>query len=182
MSILVFAENIEGKFSKSAFEVLTYGADLARQTGDSLFALVTGNVGDDELRKLSVHGAQKIIHAGESRLADFSLIAYAKIVDEVAKANNVTVLVMSSTFNGKTLGARLSARWKAGMISNAVSIPLTDKGFTVKKPVYSGKGFANFEITSPIKIITVGINGYHISKNEVEHSVESIQPQLTDSD
>ena len=45
MSVLVFADSSEGKFKKSAFEVVSYGKKVAEQLGSNIVA-VTINVAD----------------------------------------------------------------------------------------------------------------------------------------
>jgi hypothetical protein len=45
MSVLVFADSSEGKFKKSAFEVVSYGKKVAEQLGSNVVA-VTINVAD----------------------------------------------------------------------------------------------------------------------------------------
>ena len=49
MSVLVYTEHAEGKFKKSSFEVVSYGAAVAQQLGTNLVALSIGNVASDEL-------------------------------------------------------------------------------------------------------------------------------------
>ena len=53
MSVLVFAENWDGKFKKSTYEALSYGAEIAKQTGGSVTAVVIGNVSDEGLTSVS---------------------------------------------------------------------------------------------------------------------------------
>ena len=45
MSVLVFADSSEGKFKKSAFEVVSYGKKVAEQLGTA-FTVVTINASE----------------------------------------------------------------------------------------------------------------------------------------
>src|SRR5205823_6233681 len=91
-------------------------------------------------------------------------------------------LLFSNNFNGKSISARLSARIKAGLVSGVIEMADTANGFIVKKPVYSGKGFGYFAINTPVKIITVGINSYHISENIGQGAVSEFLPNLNPAD
>ena len=51
----------------------------------------------------------------------------------------------------------------AGSVSAAIDIPETDKGFSVRKGVYSSKALVNIEINTPVKVVSVLGNSLQIS-------------------
>jgi len=182
MPVLVFAESIEGKFHKPAFEVISYAYDTAKLLNTSVVALTIGEISGDELQKLSKYGAQKILVAKDSRLKDFNTLAYTSVFKQAIEKTGANVIVMSSSFNVKSIAPRLSARIKAGLITQVVDLPKIENGFVVRKSVYSGKGFGDFNITTPVKILTININAYHVAENPVQGTIEEFVPQLSDSD
>ncbi len=165
MSVLVYTESLDGKFGKSAFEALTYGSEIAVSMGKSVIAVAIGEASSTELENLAKYGASKIIHIPSGNQSAFNASTYAEALRLIVEKESAEVIVISSTFNGKSLAPRLSAKLKAGLVSNAISLPDITQGFVVKKAVYSGKGFAYFNITSPVKIITLVINSFHVSEN-----------------
>ena len=182
MPVLVFAESIEGKFHKPAFEVISYAYDTAKLLNTSVVALTIGDVSSDELQKLSKYGAQTILVAKDARLKDFNTQAYTSTFQQGIERSGATVIVMSSSFNVKSIAPRLSARIKAGLITQVIDLPKIENGFVVRKSVYSGKGFGDFNITTPVKIVTININAYHVAENPVQATIEEFTPQLSDSD
>jgi len=56
MSVLVYVENAEGKFKKSAFEVISYAAAIAEQLKTELIAISIGNVNPEILVNLGQYG------------------------------------------------------------------------------------------------------------------------------
>ncbi|MFN5705408.1 MAG: electron transfer flavoprotein subunit alpha/FixB family protein, partial [bacterium] len=52
MGVLVYVENIEGKFKKSTFEVVSYAAEIASKMGVELTALSIGEVDQTHLAEL----------------------------------------------------------------------------------------------------------------------------------
>jgi electron transfer flavoprotein alpha subunit len=182
MPVLVYAENIEGKFHKPLFEALSYGAETAKLLGTNVIAVSIGNVADDELKKLSQYGAAKILSVKNDKLNDFNVGAYTNVLQQAAQKESAEVIILSSTFNGKALAPRLSAKMKAGLVPNAVHLPETGSGFIIKKPVFSGKGFGYFRINTPVKIITVAINSFHLVTSETQAGIEGFEPQLSDTD
>jgi electron transfer flavoprotein alpha subunit len=182
MSVLVFVESIEGKFHKPAFEVITYAADTAKSLGTDAVALIIGQADSSEIQKLAKYGAAKVLVADDARLKDFNVQAYAKTIQQAADKAGADVIIMSSTFNAKSLGPRVAARLKAGIVTNALGLPDTSNGFVLKKSVYSGKGFGYFNITTPKKVIVIGINSYHVTENAAAGTQENFSPSLEDAD
>ena len=182
MSVLVFAESVEGRFHKPAFEALTYGYDTAQKLGTSLVAVVIGQTQAGELDKLGRYGAQEIFTIDDARLKSFSVQAYASIMQQVLATSGADLIVISSTFSGKSLAARLAAKMKAGIVTGVLDLPKTDNGFVVRKSVYSGKGFADFVMNSAIKVLTININSYHVAEHPVSTSVRAFTATLSDTD
>ena len=180
MSVLVYTESLDGKFGKPAFEALSYGFEVAKSLGTSLIAIAIGDASSSELENLAKYGATKIVRISTGSSTAFNASAYAEALRLIVEKESANVVVLSSTFNGKSLAPRLSAKLKAGLVSNAIGLPDLAEGFVVKKSVYSGKGFAYFNITSPIKIITLVINSFHVAENVVAPIIEEFDvPSLS---
>jgi electron transfer flavoprotein alpha subunit len=176
MSVIVFAENNSNKFTKPTFEALSYAYAVAKSLSTDLVAVSLGqNVPDSELEKLNGYGAKKVISINNQALENFDSMVYASILKDIIAQENGTVIIASSTYNGKSLSSRLSAKLKAGMVSNVSSLPTIEaNNFIVNKAVYSGKGFATFNITTPIKILTLSINSYKVEQNQEPVSIQNL--------
>src|SRR5690349_2146134 len=106
MAVLVFAESIDGKFHKPVFEALTWAADTAKQMNTDVAAVVAGSASGEELQKLAKYGAGNILHAADDRLNAFGVNAYTTVLQQAIAQSNANVVVMSSTFNAKSLAPR----------------------------------------------------------------------------
>ena len=71
MSVLIYAQNWDGKFKKSVYELLSYGKKIAENNGTELIALSLGNVEKDELESLANYGADKIYFSNNSAFESF---------------------------------------------------------------------------------------------------------------
>ena len=69
MSVLVFADSTEGKFKKSAFEVVSYGKKVAEQLGSNV-VVVTINANSTE--ELYTYGAEKVVSVKNDSLSIFN--------------------------------------------------------------------------------------------------------------
>jgi electron transfer flavoprotein alpha subunit len=182
MSILIFADQAQGKIKKAALEAVQYGAKVAEQLGTTATALVLGPVEAAELETLGNYGAQKVLHAADARLHEVESTVFTKIIAEAAGKESSKVIIFPQNFDGKAIAPRVSARLKAGLVSGAISYPDTSNGFVVKKNVFSGKAFANVNITSEIKIIAIIPNTFALNPSGGTATVEAFSPAIDDAD
>ncbi len=178
MSVLVFADSSEGKFKKSAFEVVSYGKKVAEQLSSNVIA-VTINVADAS--ELYTYGAEKVISVSNDQLKTFNAKAYASVVQQVAVKENATVVIIDSSVNGLYFAPLLAVNLNAGYASNVVALPSATSPFTVKRKAFSSKAFNNTEINTAIKIIGLAKNSYGLHEKAVSGSTESFDAQISDA-
>ncbi|MFM7014916.1 MAG: electron transfer flavoprotein subunit alpha/FixB family protein [Bacteroidota bacterium] len=182
MSVLVYTEHAEGKFKKSSFEVVSYGAAVAKQLGTHLVALSIGNVSSDELNKLANYGASKILSVSEESYKSFVNQAYGAVIAQAAKQEGANVVVLSASFSGKGLAPRVAVKLNAAYVDGAVSLPDMSNGFVVRKGAFSGKAFADVSITSDHKVIALMPNSYKVVENAQSPVIESFSPTTGSTD
>ncbi len=182
MSVLVYTEHSEGKFKKSSFEVVSYGAALAQQLGTNLVALSIGNVASDELNKLAQFGASKILTVSAVAYKAFVNQAYGAVIAQAAQKENANVVVLSATFSGKGLAPRVAVKLNAAYVDGVISLPNNSNGFIVRKGAFSGKAFADVSITSENKVIAIMPNSYKVVENTQPASIEAFEPTTGSND
>lgn len=165
MSVLIFIDQSEGRIKKTSYEALTYGAKVAEQIGTEAIGIILGTSSDD-LAALGKYGVKKIHQVADANLNHLDAQAYAAVLAEVATSLGSDVIVVSNNLTGKAVAPRLSARLKAGLVSGANALPDTSNGFTVRKGVFSGKGYAHISIHTPVKIIALSPNSYETRSGE----------------
>ncbi len=171
--VLIFIDHADGHIKKSSFETLTYGAAIASQTGTTAEGLLLGTVNDD-LASLGKYGITKVNQINSEALNQLDAQIYAKVIAEAVTSTGADVVVFSHNQTGKAVAPRVSARLKAGLVAGAVALPDTANGFVVKKSVFSGKAFANVNITSAIKIISLNPNSYKTIAGEGNAEVNQL--------
>ncbi|OJW18228.1 electron transfer flavoprotein subunit alpha/FixB family protein [Mucilaginibacter sp. 44-25] len=183
MSVLIYAENAEGKFKKSIFEVVSYAKAIADQQQTNLIAISIGNVAADELAALGKYGAEKVLNVSNDKLKSFVNQAYASVIAEAAKANNADIVILSNSFSGRGLAPRIGVKLDAGVADGAVALPEQNGGkFTLKKTAFSGKAFAIVELTSAVKVIALTPNSYKVVETGGTAAVEDFTVQAKEGD
>lgn len=182
MSILAFVEIAEGAVRKSSLEAVGYAAEIAKGKGTTASAVVLGEIAPAELENLGKVGASKVLHAADSRLNEGNIQAYASVLAEAIEKENAEVLILAKSSLGDAVAARLAAKIKASLVSNAVDLPDTSNGFVVKRSIYTGKAFAYTEMKSGKKIIAIKKNAFTPAETENKATVEAFSPTLNQSD
>ena len=163
--VLVLIDHADGQIKKASYEALTYGADVAKQLGTTAEGLLLGTV-TANLSELGKYGVTKINQANNEAFNTVDALLYANAIAEAVNTLGAKVLVVSHGQTGKTVAAITAAKLKAGLVTGVVSLPKTDGGFVVKKAVFSGKAFANVDIKSDIKVVSINPNSYKIVSGE----------------
>ncbi len=165
MSVLIFIDHSDGHVKKTSLEALSYGAALAGQLGLTAEGILLGTVNSD-LSSLGRYGVKKIHQAAQETFNQLDAQLFARVIADAATATGATVLIFSNNVNGKAIAPRVAARLRAGLVSGAVALPDTGKGFVVRKNVFSGKAFANVSINTPIRVIALNPNSYPVKEGE----------------
>lgn len=183
MAVIVYAENIDGQFKKSAFEAVSYAREIAGQAGTSLTAVSVGNVSDSSLEELGRYGASRVLNIRHEKLETFDSQAYASAIAGAAKAEEVSVIILSSSFSGKGLAPRIAVKLKAALIPDVTVVPeISGQTLTVKRNVFSGKAFAEVESDAAIKILTLAPNAFKLVMQEEKPEIVAFKAETGENE
>ncbi len=179
MSVLVYTESDSGKFKKNAFEVASYANAVAKLLGTTATAI---SINANENESLGQYGISKILNVSSDQLNTFNAKAYAKAIAQAAKREGAKVIIVSSSSDTKFLAPIVAAKLEAGYVSNVVTAPESANPFTVKRTVFSNKGYAHTQIHTDNKVIGLSNNSFGLVENKTSVSIEDFSPELNDSD
>lgn len=156
MSVLVVCELKGDALKKISREMVSAGRKLG---GDVTALLLNGS--DAMAQELFKAGADVVVKG----TADYSPQGYANIAAETAKAKGAKVVLCAHSVQGKDYSGRIAVKIGGTLVADVVSINGSSDEVEVRKPIYSGKAYANIKIKSPV-VITVRPN----SQELIEHS------------
>lgn len=165
MSVLIYAENWNGKFKKLTYELLSYGKKLAELEGGDLVVLSIGKVDQAELESLSKYGPTKIVTASTDAYNMYDDAVFAEAILKAFDCVKPKVVLLSHNNKGKSLAPRVAAVLKAGLVSAVVALPKSVNPFVITKKVFTGKAFANVKINSENKVLTLVQNSFELIEN-----------------
>lgn len=179
MSILVYTESTEGKFKKTAYEMVSYAKALADQMDASVTAVT---INAENTSALGKYGADKVLAVSNDKLRNFNAEAYADVIAQAAKKEEAKVIVIGQTADDKYLAPLLAVDLEAGYASNVVGLPESTDPFTVKRSAFTNKGFNITEIKTDTKLIGLTKNSFGLQEHDAAASEENFEPELSSED
>jgi electron transfer flavoprotein alpha subunit len=183
MSILIFAEQREGKFRKSAFEVARVGSAIADQLGSEAVGVVIGHNVEGIAPELGGFGVRRVLVVDDPRLRLYSGTAYAKVLAELVKKEQSSVILAPASAMGKDLLPRLAVKVNAGSAVDCTALRVENGEIIATRPVYAGKAFIEVKVNSAMKIFTLRANAMSPgSASSDRAAVERVAVKLQEGD
>ena len=158
MSVLVYTESWDGSFRKSTFEAASYASETAKLLGTEVVAISLGEVSNDELTKLGNYGVSKVVSCCAIEKGDSQAATNA-----IAKtANDSSVLIFSNTNTAKMIAPRLSAKLKAGIVSNVITLSESASPLKVKRQAFSSKAIELATVNTATAILAIAPNSFKL--------------------
>ena len=172
--VLVISEQIEGAFRKVTYEALSEGKQTAAALGCGIAAVVLGEGITGIAGELGAYGADTVWAADDAALKEYTVDAYANVIEGLIQKTDPAVIILGATSQGKELAARLSARLAAPLAMDCVALRVDGGNVTATRPMYGGKVLVDLALNGSPKIIAVRPNAMAIRKTEGAGTVEKI--------
>lgn len=182
MSVIVLVEHTGGIIKKKNFEAVQYAAQIAKKTGTTVTAVVLGEATNTEMEGLGAYGAQKVLYVADTRLNDLHARPYCKALVAAAEKEDSKIIITLHDIGGRMVAPRVAVKLNAGLVAGALSYPDTEKGFVIKKAVFSGKAFAYVNILSDVKVIMLMPNAFPAVKGEGKALIEQLSISFDEKD
>ena len=177
-NVLVVGEIKDGALKKISKELVTAGRKIADATGVQVEALLIGAGAEGLASELGAAGADKIYVA---EAGEFNPETYANIIADVAKQKGSKVVLMPHSGQGKDYSPRVAVKLGAGIVADAVALSVDGGKVVAKKPIYSGKAYANIKVSTDIQTFTVRPNSGEVGSKAGAGAVEKISVSAGDA-
>jgi electron transfer flavoprotein alpha subunit len=110
------------------------------QIGQPLTVLLLGHEIEKIAESLDGFGAERIFICDDGVLKSYSNEGYTKVIVDLVKTHQPSILLGGATAQGKDLLPRVAARLQTGSASDCVGLEIDPEGHLVaKRPMYAGK-------------------------------------------
>ncbi|HET6295763.1 MAG TPA: electron transfer flavoprotein subunit alpha/FixB family protein [Kribbella sp.] len=172
-NVLVLVDHTGGTVRKTTAELLT----IARRLGEPV-AVYIGDGVQDALPALGQYGATKVIALTNPELSQYLVAPKAEALQQVAAKLEPSVILISSSAEGKEIAARLAVKLDSGLITDAVDV---QAGPVTTQSVFAGNYTVQAKVTHGTAIITVKPNAATPEAAETTPEVEEFDVSISDA-
>ncbi len=181
-SILVFAEQREGRIKHVALEALGEARRILEQSGvtsDLVYAVLMGDQIASSADQLVAGGADCVYLIDDPAFHFYSSDRYAHVLASLVTKINPSLILMGATAMGKDLGPKTAAKIGAPFAQDCVAFETDpEKGIIATRPIYGGKIIAKVRAAkgSPCFVATLRPNIFSVCPPDTTRQKGSIEP------
>jgi electron transfer flavoprotein alpha subunit len=136
--IWVLAEIEKGQPKKTACEMTTKAAEVAKALGGKAVAVVLTGAPAAGAPSLGEYGAVEILTATDPRYDTMLTTPQVDTLAHLIGTHKPAALLVGATLNGRDIAARLSARLRTGLNSQVTDVQVKDGALVAIMPIFGG--------------------------------------------
>jgi electron transfer flavoprotein alpha subunit len=179
---LVFGEVRGGSLKPITRELVAAANQLAQAGGGSVALALVGHGADQALADAKTLPVTRIYTAKHDLLSAYSSQGYAVALAAIVTAADAGVVLFGATAEGRDLAARTATRCNAALFADCTELSMNNGALRVKRPVYSGKVYAEMESKAPLQMATIRANIFAPVSGSGSPEVVDVPVQLGDAD
>ena len=129
--VYIFAEQVDGKVSNIAYELIGEAKNLAEALKTEVTAVLIGSGVKGEAEKLGAYGADRVILVDDPELKEYRTEPYTHALAEVINKYKPEIVLIGATPIGRDLGPSTSARVATGLTADCTQLEIGDFPLTV---------------------------------------------------
>lgn len=158
--VWVYIDQFKGKAHPGSWEALGAGRSLAEQLGGGITALVIGEQALAVAGQAFQYGADEVMYADETSLADYRAEPYAAIIANQVGQAKPDVLLFPTTTRGRELAGMSAIDLETGVMPDVTALEVRDGQVVATRPVYAGKLLSQVECDARPQVITTRIRAF----------------------
>lgn len=163
--VLIIAEHKKGSLKKATLELLgvSKGCDVA--------AVIFGSDAKSAADELAKKGVARVSWVKDAKFDNYHPEAYAKVVEDLIKAEKPSFVLGTASSLGKDLVPKLAARFDSPVATDCTELALDP--IKVRRPFFSGKAAAAIEFESA-ETLFVSLRPNSLAAGEVSSTAGAV--------
>ena len=124
--VFTYAEQVDGRISGIAYELIGKGKELAKDLGVDVTAVLIGSGIKDQAYKLAEYGADRVIVIDDPELKDYRTEPYTHALASAIEKFKPEIVLIGATPIGRDLGPSTSARVHTGLTADCTKLDIGD--------------------------------------------------------
>ncbi|MCG8605586.1 electron transfer flavoprotein subunit alpha/FixB family protein [bacterium] len=143
-TILVVAEQREGKLNRSTLEAIVAGQRLGKDLSKQVSVVLLGNGVSGLADEIAAQGVNEVLLAEDDKLSDYTPDAYTAALKQVLANEQPDYVFFSHTYMVRDYAPKVAAASSKPLISDCVRYKIEDDAPVFVRQVYQGKIDADF--------------------------------------
>jgi len=183
-TILVIAEQREGKLNRVSWETLTAGQALAADTGWTLEAAVAGGSVGDFARELAAKSVANVYAAESPKLDPYTPDAFAAALKQLIESKQPKLVLLPHTYQVRDFVPKLATAMGRTVISDCVGYKKEGDRLLFTRQMFQGKLAADvsFACDAPwfVTLQNGAFRGDQVETGGSAAPVETFTPEIAD--
>lgn len=150
MKTWVYVDHFKGEALPASWEAIGVGRTLGAVT-----ALVFGSGVERLANEAFEYGADEVLLADDSALADYRAEAYASTLAALAAERSPEVILLPTTTRGREIAAMAAVDLKTGVLVDVTAIEMQGESIVATRPIYAGKLLQKTVCSATPQIVTL---------------------------
>ncbi|MCE7860027.1 MAG: electron transfer flavoprotein subunit alpha/FixB family protein [Chloroflexi bacterium CFX2] len=134
MKTLVYIDHFKGDVQPASWEAL----GLAKSFGTAV-AVVFGSGVDEVAKAAAEFGADEVLVADDSSLADYRAETYASTLSALASSHSPDLILFPTTARTREMSAMAAVDLNTGVLTDLIQLEASGDSFIATRPIYEGK-------------------------------------------
>jgi electron transfer flavoprotein alpha subunit len=125
-NIWVFIEQADQRIADVSLELMGKGAEIARQLGSEVWAVLCGDQVGNLPEQVIQHGADQVLLAEDPELEIYRTLPYCRVIAELARKWKPYIFLIGATPVGRDLAPRIASALKVGLTADCTDLQIGD--------------------------------------------------------
>ncbi|WP_425807699.1 electron transfer flavoprotein subunit alpha/FixB family protein [Desulfitobacterium sp. Sab5] len=172
----VYVEQSNMKIRKASLEIMSKAREIADQAGDEVVAVLLGQGVEALANEVIPYGANKVIVVDDAQLEKYTTGTYTSVISKLIREYEPQAFLLGHSALGRDLAPRLAQRLRVCMADDCIAMEYDPTTYlTFKRPIYTGRAFAQVKLTSRPIIATIRPNTFNVSEPDNNCQAEIIK-------
>lgn len=145
MTVVVVAEQLEGRVHPVTFELLGKGRELSEELGTDLAGILLGYKVSHMAREMVQRGADRVYLIDDPSLEAFDVVRYKENIVRVLRIIDPELVLIGATNVGRSLGPRIAAALGTGLTADCIDLTVEEESKEIiqVRPAFTGNIIAH---------------------------------------
>jgi electron transfer flavoprotein alpha subunit len=135
-NIWVFIEQEDQHIADVSLELLGKGAEISRQLGSEVWAVLCGAQVDALAEQVIQHGADQVLLVEDPELEIYRTLPYCRVITNLARQWQPYIFMIGATPEGRDLAPRIASALKVGLTADCTDLQIGDYFSKKENTVY----------------------------------------------